>query len=115
MARRVWATILGCRLRLYSERYDANPNRLRGPRPPLVKDESHPEIIHEPGKCISCGLCIQIAAQEEEGLGLSFIGRGFTMRVAVPFGESLREGLRKAARACAEACPTGALVLKPGK
>ena len=108
------AGLQDCRLRLYAEQYDANPNRFRGPRLPLVKDESHPEVVHEPGKCISCGLCVQISAQEKDGLGLAYIGRGFNMRIAVPFNASLKEGLGKAARACADACPTGALVAKPG-
>jgi ferredoxin len=34
------------------------------------------------------------------------------VRVAVPFGRPLAEGLRACARACVEACPTGALALR---
>ena len=66
-------------------------------------------MIFEPGKCIKCGLCIQITKKEGEELGLAFVGRGFGVRVAVPFNGSFDDGLKKAARACIEACPTAAL------
>ena len=47
--------------------------------------------------------------KEGEELGLAFVGRGFGVRVAVPFNGSFDDGLKKAARACIEACPTAAL------
>ena len=66
----------------------------------------------EPGKCIFCGICVRIAAEQGEESGLGFHGRGFDMSVEGPFGEPLAKALRKAARLCAEACPTGALYLR---
>ena len=47
-----------------------------------------------------------------EPLGLTFIGRGFDVRVGVPFNRSIAEGLKRAARQCVEVCPTGALTLR---
>jgi NADH dehydrogenase/NADH:ubiquinone oxidoreductase subunit G len=58
---------------------------------------------------------VRIAAAAGEELGLSMIGRGFDVTVAVPFGRPLSEGLREAARRCAAACPTGALVLRTAR
>jgi len=98
-----------CRLRKYATLYHADPNRFRGERRPAGKPQEHPEIIYDPSKCILCGICIQIARQAGEPLGLTFIGRGFDVRVDVPFNESLERALREAARRCAGACPTGAL------
>ena len=73
---------------------------------------NHPDIIYDPGKCILCGLCVQITAENKEDLGLAFTGRGFDVKVEVPFGCSLKEGLTHAASECIAACPTGALIKK---
>jgi ferredoxin len=107
-----------CKLRRYAGQYDAKSTRYQAPRRLFTRQLQHPQapatregLIYEPGKCIDCGLCIQIAARAGEKLGLTFLGRGFDVRVAVPFGRSIAEGLRKAATQCAEACPTGALAL----
>jgi len=102
-----------CLLRRYAQAYDVRQARYKADRAPFVQNTQHPEVIYEPGKCIDCGICIQIASAHQEKLGLTFVGRGFDVRVAVPFGESLAEGLRIAAAECVKACPTGALAFKP--
>ena len=103
---------VACKLRLYADRYAARPARYKADRRPFTQFADHPDVIYEPGKCISCGICIQIAEAAREPLGLTFIGRGFRVRVGVPFGRAVSEGLRQTAAACAEACPTGAIVMK---
>ena len=104
--------LASCKLRHYAALYGADPRRYDAPRRPFEKDWQHADVVFESGKCIDCGLCIQIAAAAGEPLGLTFIGRGFDVRVAVPFGASLAEALQKAAAACVAACPTGALAMK---
>jgi len=101
-----------CRLRRFGDEYRADPRAFGGERRRFERDGTHPAIIYESGKCIACGLCVAIAEQYREELGLTFIRRGFDVRTAVPFGESLAAGLARAARECAEACPTGAIVLR---
>lgn len=98
-----------CALRRYAIEYGAEPSRYRGDRREVRTIVSHPELVFEEGKCISCGLCVAIARKAGEPLGLSFIGRGFDVRVAAPLGRNWSEALVKAAEEAARACPTGAI------
>ena len=101
-----------CKLRQYAQDYEARPSRYKGERRSFIQHSQHPDVIYESGKCINCGLCIQIAAQAGEELGLTFVGRGFDVRVAVPFDHPMADALKHAASRCVAACPTGALAFK---
>ncbi len=105
----------GCGLRRWATVYLADPYRFLGRRRRFARDDSHPEVVYEPGKCIMCDACVRIAAEAGEELGVSITGRGFDVSVAVPFDARLVDGLRHAARRCAEACPTGAIALRAGR
>ncbi|MHC4212929.1 MAG: FAD-dependent oxidoreductase, partial [Planctomycetota bacterium] len=87
-------------------------SRYKAQRRKFEQYDQHDEIIYEPGKCIDCGLCVKITTEEKETLGLTFIARGFDVRVAVPFDRSIADGLKQTAKKCAKSCPTGALALK---
>ncbi len=126
-----------CKLKQYTQDYGAKPTRYKSQRRlftqqlqsstncHLGKDSALPEvqtggsgsigagdIIYEAGKCIDCGLCIQTAAKAGEELGLTFVGRGFDVRVAVPFDRSIAQALKHSADQCVNACPTGALAFR---
>ena len=101
-----------CKLRQYAQNYEAKPTRYKNQRRLFTQQIQHPDIIYEPGKCIDCGLCIQTTAAVGENLGLTFIGRGFDVRVAVPFGRSIADALKQSADQCVKACPTGALAFR---
>ncbi len=99
-----------CRLREQAEACGAHARRHASARcSPFTRNLTHPEVVHEPGKCICCGLCVRITRAAAEPVGMAFLGRGNGMRVAPPCGEDMSEALGVAARDCVEACPTGAL------
>ncbi len=104
------SAITVCKLRHYAITHNASPRHFTGDIGRVIElHTEHPNVIFEPGKCISCGICVQIAKQYNEQLGRTFIGRGFDVYVDVPFESAIDKGLVLAAIQCAQACPTGAI------
>ena len=101
-----------CKLRIYSAIYGASASAYKAGRRTFEQHIHDHGVIFEPGKCIDCGLCVQITRRAGEQYGLAFVGRGFNARVVVPMGKTLSEGLAKAAAECVAACPTGALAMR---
>ena len=88
-----------CALRTYATEYGAKQSAYpKSSRPRVEPSDRNGAVLHEPGKCIKCGLCVEIAEQAGESLGLGFVERGFDVRVRVPFGRSLEDGLSACAR-----------------
>lgn len=99
-----------CVLRELSDRYQAVQKRFQSEERWNVEKFIHREgIVYEPNKCIKCGICVRLTRQHQEEFGFTFIGRGFDVKVGVPFNESIQKGLEKTAAIVAKACPTGAL------
>jgi len=102
-----------CKLRNYTDEYKADRKKYAmGERKSLVKYFEHELLVYEPEKCIRCGLCIDITVKNKEITGLTFMGRGFDVRMRVPFNSPLSAGLTHTAVECVESCPTGALSFK---
>lgn len=99
-----------CALQSYAQAYGADASRFKQERRKFEQWLQPGGVIFEPGKCILCGICVKLTEMAREPLGLTFIGRGFDVRVAVPFDRALSEGLQKVAEECVRYCPTGALV-----
>jgi NADPH-dependent glutamate synthase beta subunit-like oxidoreductase len=101
-----------CVLRELSDRYHAVQKRFQSEERFNVEKFIHREgIVYEPSKCIKCGICVRLTRQHQEEFGFTFIGRGFDVKVGVPFNESIQKGLEKTAAIVAKACPTGALAM----
>ncbi len=105
----------GCVMRGLASAYNVDPYRFAGIRRRFEQDVSHPEIVFEPGKCIVCGACVEIAAQAGEEIGLAILGRGFEVAVGAPFGDSLAGLSNDVARRCARVCPTGAIASRTAR
>lgn len=100
-----------CVLQHYAQVYSADASRFRAERRAFTQQIQPGGIIFEPGKCILCGICVKLTELAAEPLGLTFIGRGFDVKVAAPFNRAIEEGLRKVGEECVRQCPTGALEL----
>ncbi|MCG8702426.1 MAG: 2Fe-2S iron-sulfur cluster-binding protein [Bacteroidales bacterium] len=99
-----------CKLRDYSEAYGAQQRRFKGDvRNHVLKNIKENKLIFEPEKCIKCGICVQITKQHGEDLGLTYVGRGFDVRIAVPLNKEIEKSLSKTAEMVIDKCPTGAL------
>jgi ferredoxin len=98
-----------CLLQHYAQVYSVDANRFRSTRRPFEQQVQPGGVIFEPGKCILCGICVKLTELAAEPLGLTFIGRGFDVRVSAPLNHTIEEGLKKTAAECVEHCPTGAL------
>ena len=97
-----------CRLREHAAACGARQRRFSGRRR-LYQTLSLGVLDYEPGKCISCGLCVRKAEQVGDPVGMAFLGRGFDMQVGLPPGDAGMALLEPTAVACAGVCPTGAL------
>jgi len=101
-----------CVLRDLSDRYQAVQKRFQGEERFNVERLIHREgIVYESNKCIKCGICVRLTREHQEEYGFTFIGRGFDVKIGVPFNESVQKGLEKTADLVARSCPTGALAL----
>lgn len=98
-----------CAFQHYAQVYGADASRYRSERREFKQDIQPCGVIFEQGKCILCGICVKITEQAREPLGLTFIGRGFDVRIAAPFNATIEEGMQRVAEECVKYCPTGAL------
>jgi formate dehydrogenase major subunit len=101
-----------CTLRLLTDEYGVDPMRFFGDHRDFEVDDSHPDILFEPGKCILCGICVRMCDEVLKVPALGFVGRGFGTSIAPPLKHSLAdvdfEGIVK----IVDSCPTGAFTLK---
>lgn len=104
---------VSCKLRRYANEYGVDSRIKRHmERPPVQPILRAGEVLFEPGKCIKCGICVEITRRAGHKIGLALAGRGLASRVEVPFGEPLKEGLGEVSAECVRACPTGALAFR---
>ena len=101
-----------CGLHHYAARYQCDAHRFRGSERHFEGRIEGENVILEPGKCILCGICVQLSCAADDAVGLAILGRSMETRSGPPPGVSLDQALGSTARACAEACPTGAIAME---
>ena len=102
-----------CRLRVFADEYDVDTKAYLGEHRRKFEFVRQPAgVIFEPGKCITCGICVELAAQASVPLGMTFVGRGFDLKIGIPLNGPLADGLGKVAEDCVRHCPTGALTFE---
>jgi formate dehydrogenase major subunit/NADH-quinone oxidoreductase subunit G len=88
------------------------PKRFRKLPTEAPIDDSHPEIVLNPNRCVLCGKCVWVCNEVEKSGVLDFVFRGLRTRVA-PFQlEPLAESACMDCLRCAEICPVGAITKK---
>ncbi len=108
-------SVFDCKLREYATEYEIRMEDLPKGKSNqyLIRDE-HAVIFRDRNKCIRCGLCARICAEIEGASAIGFINRGFQSIIDPPLDYILKESACDSCGLCLSACPTGALVYKPG-
>lgn len=98
-----------CKLRGLAAEFAPAQTAYKGRRRPYTRQSGASSVIYESGKCISCGLCIQVLSGRPQAV--TFAGRGFTMNLSGPLGRPIVNLSEQQARECIRVCPTGAWAL----
>jgi len=99
-----------CKLRDYSYLFAGNQKRFKiNERNSIKRIIQNSNVIFEPGKCVKCNRCVKITEKSGEEFGLTMINRGFDIKIATPFNESMSHSLQKVVDKVVNSCPTGAL------
>lgn len=101
-----------CRLREYASQFGVRQDAYEGERRPFEMDESHQHVIHEPSKCIQCGICVQIAEKRLHTAAMGFVQRGFDAVVKPALGRKLADVDDTGIDQLVDNCPTGAFTRK---
>ncbi len=92
----------------YATIYGADQYTYEGIKNGSEIDDSHHNIIRDPGKCVLCGSCVRTTEEFGEGV-VQFANRGFVTVVEPAFGDPLGSVNSQLIGSLADACPTGAL------
>jgi NADH dehydrogenase/NADH:ubiquinone oxidoreductase subunit G len=88
------------------------PKNLPGPVFRKDLDSSHPCLIYDPNRCVLCGRCVHVCAEQDGAQVLSFAFRGIKTEVSFYGAEAMEPDHCLSCLACVRVCPVAALTLK---
>ncbi|MFA7421935.1 MAG: FAD-dependent oxidoreductase [Melioribacteraceae bacterium] len=101
-----------CTLRQYCDEYEVDVTKLVGGVNKYKVDNSHPFIVIDSNKCISCGKCVRVCSDVLKVSALGFVYRGFKSVVKPAMERPLLATTCIACGNCIDVCPTGAIAEK---
>ncbi len=101
--------VVDCKLREFSELYNANQQQFKGSMRTYDKDISHPLIHIETNKCINCSSCVRACEEQKELYILGYINRGFLSRIKPEFNHPLGQTSCDGCGKCVDVCPTAGI------
>ncbi len=99
-----------CELQTLASEFGIREDRITRCVSDLPKDASTGSIVIDFSKCIKCGRCVQVCQEVQNTWALSFLERGFDVRMAPSGNISLAESPCVRCGQCSAHCPTGAIV-----
>ncbi|MCI0526906.1 MAG: 4Fe-4S binding protein, partial [Nitrospira sp.] len=94
-----------CVLQDLADTYGIKESRFFTREQLLPIDDESPAIVHNPNRCIHCGLCVQACCNVQTVSVIDFAYRGFERVVEPAFGQSLNDVECVACGQCIQACP----------
>lgn len=98
-----------CELQEVAYRLQVSRSPFEGERRVLEIADDNPVIARDMNKCIQCGRCIRICEEVQGVRVYGWVGRGFDVSAATPFGRPLSATDCEFCGQCVSTCPTGAL------
>jgi ferredoxin len=99
-----------CGLRKIAEDYKIKDPGGKLVNAPIAKKINlQTNLIFENAKCIKCGLCVRVCADNNDDPPLCFINRGFVSIISEPLTCEFVETMKSTSDKCIDVCPTGAL------
>lgn len=101
-----------CELQTLAEDLNVRERRIPGKKTKYKIDKSSQAITRDPSKCILCGRCVRICAEQQQVSTLYFAHRGSNLQVATSMHKPLNFSNCIHCGQCVVVCPTGAITEK---